>query len=93
MFGMLAHRMNHRLDSRPLLIATGQQSSPRRRTHGARGMKIGQPHTLGGQPVNLRRLEIGIAKTTHAGIPHIVDHDDDEVGARFGVGQRCGKDQ
>ena len=43
-------------------------------------MKIRQSHALLRQPVNFWCLEIGIAKTAHSRITHVVDHDDDKVG-------------
>jgi hypothetical protein len=81
MLGMVACRMNHGLNARPLLIPPRQQRRPRGGTERAIGMKVHQPHPLRRQPINPRRLEVGIAEATGPGIAHVIDEDDDDIGA------------
>ena len=82
MFGVIIDRMNDRFDAGTLLVATRQEACAGRRTHGSRGVKVGQADAFASQPIDLGRLEIGIAKTTDSFITHVVDHHDDQVGSR-----------
>ncbi len=43
-------------------------------------MKISEPFPVGRKAIHFRRFEIWIPKTTHPGVAHIIDHDDDKVG-------------
>jgi phosphatidylethanolamine-binding protein (PEBP) family uncharacterized protein len=72
--------MDHRLDAGSLLVSPCQQSGSRRRTNGAGGMEIGEPHSFIGETVDLWSLEVGIAEGTDSFVTHVIDHDDDEVG-------------
>jgi len=67
-------------DAGALLIESGEQSSPCRRAHRARGMEVGQFHPFGGELVEFRCLEVGIAEATQSSVAHVVDHDEDQVG-------------
>ena len=79
--------MDHGLDARALLIPAREQPRARGRADVARGMEIRESHALGGEAVNLGRLEVGIAEAAHAGMAHVVDHDDDDVRLRRGGGR------
>ena len=55
-------------------------------------MKVRQFEPLGGQAVDLRCLEMRIAKTTDARVAHVVHHDDHEIGfLRLRRGKRAAK--
>lgn len=84
---MRAYWMDNGLDAGSLLIATSEQAGTCGRADAARGMKVGEPHAVGCQPVDLRRLEIAIPKATDPRVTHVIYHDDDEVG--FGLSGVC----
>jgi hypothetical protein len=79
MFRMIGVGMNHRFDSRSLLIAARQQPGTSRGTDGSRGMKIRKAHPLRREPVEFRCLEVGIPEAAEPGIPHVIDHYHDQI--------------
>ena len=72
----LMNRVGH---TRAKLMSAGHQGRPGWSTGGA-DMKLGQPHALVTQPVELRCLENGIAVAADIAIALVVSHHIDDVG-------------
>lgn len=68
----------HKADTGQMRVDTGEQSSPRRRTHRSR-MKVGEPHTFGREAVERRRIDLG-AEAADVGVAQIVTQHDHDVG-------------
>ena len=45
----------------------------------ARGIGVGEPDTLGGESVDMRRLMEGASVASHIGPPEIIDQKEDDV--------------
>ena len=62
------------------LILSGREGDSRSGADGRVDIKIRQFDSLGGELVDVRRLDQRIAETTRIGEAHVVDEDDDDVG-------------
>ena len=74
------------LDSRPPVIAAGEESVPRRRADGTGCVGLGKPAALAGQPIDVGRFESLASVAAEAAPAQVVGQDHDDVGSRFGGG-------
>ena len=51
-----------------------------------RRMEIGEFHALIGEPVDIRRLDIGVAMAAHFVVTRVVREDEHDVGTLGGIG-------
>src|SRR5262249_29487659 len=59
----------------------GHQSAARRGADRAAGVILREAHALGGQTVNVRRLEFPLPVTAQIAVPQVVGLDEDDVGS------------
>jgi hypothetical protein len=69
-------------DARQLRLQPGQQRGARRRTQG-RHVEVRQPQSLGGQSVDVRRVDLR-TEAAEVGEPRVVAQDHDDVGRALG---------
>ena len=70
-----------------IVVATSQQTRTCRRANG-RDVKVVEAHTLAREPVDVRRMQDGIAVKAKVAMALIVGENDDDVGMAGNVGQR-----
>jgi hypothetical protein len=62
-------------------ILAGQETGPARRAQRRRGERVGEARALAGQPVHVRRLDERMSGGAKVVPAHVVDQDEDDVGA------------
>jgi hypothetical protein len=80
-------------DANASLILTGLQGATRWRADRSGSVEIGEPHAFGRQLVNVRRINEIIAVTTNILPTHIVNENQDDVGAVGSAELRSGECQ
>lgn len=86
--GMLGICVDHACDPCSMGVSTCQQARPRRAANNPIGVKISEPQTLGGQPIQVRRIQPATVATSIA-ISHVIGQDNDKIGW-FLSGSRLG---
>src|SRR5262245_40754102 len=71
-------------DGKPILIATGDERDTRRRADGGICVGLKKPHAVGGETIDVRRVEVRPAITCNVGVTEIVGEDENDV-----RGTRC----
>ena len=64
----------------------GHQRAARWRANGAAGVKAGEAHALGGQLVEIGRLDPGLAVAPQIPIAEVIGEDEDDAGLGKGIG-------
>ena len=72
-------REKHSRNMDPSGITTGEQCGPRGRAHRVPRIKIGEPHALLGQLIQVRCLDVGRSIATEILIPLIIGHDENDI--------------
>ena len=72
-------REKHSRNMDPSGITTGEQCGPRGRAHRIPRIKIGEPHALLGQLIQVRCLDVGRSIATEILIPLIIGHDENDI--------------
>ena len=63
------------------VVASGQERVTRRRADSRGSVPVGEAHPLGGEPVEVRRRDLGVrVVAAHVTIAEVVGEDDDDVG-------------
>ena len=79
----------HTGDRDPRVVATGQQAGPRHRADRCR-VKAGELHPLRGELIEVRRVDLGVAKRADVGVAHVVDKNQHDIRRPLGsVGTGC----
>ena len=76
-----------------LLISTGEQARPRRRTIRSRHVAIRKPHATGRELVEMRRGDVLTAVKANVGVTHVIADDEDDVGFVGSGGEGAGADK
>ena len=76
----------------PPLVLPGKYRGAADTTDGSRDKLISEPHAVGGQAVEVRRVDEPITRATHRIEPLVVGEDEYEVGrAGHSAGSGCGR--
>src|SRR5204862_6533264 len=67
-------------NTKSILIASRDQPHTRGGADGRIRVRLQQPYTAGGEPIDVRRAHIGTAVTRDIRIPHVVGENEDNVG-------------
>ncbi len=70
-------------------VLAGEDACPRWRADRASRVGVGEAHALRREPVDVRRLVERAAEAAQVAPAHVVDENEDEVGARSGFGGGC----
>ena len=63
-------------------VQAGHQDAPRWGAHGRACMKVGEPHAVLGQAVDVRRLDEFLSVATQIAITKVIRHDVNDIGLR-----------
>ena len=70
--------------------ASGENTGPRRRTVGGRGIGIRETHALFGETVDVGRSMVGVAIGPDIGVAHVIKEQEDDVGRILGLCRSLG---
>ena len=63
-------------------VQAGHQDAPRWGAHGRAGIKVGEPHAVLGQAVDVRRLDECLSVATQIALTKVIRHDVNDIGLR-----------
>ena len=66
-------------------VLAGQDDGPSRTAHRRVGQVVLEQEPLGGQLVQMRRLDVGIAHASHCLSPHLIGEQEQDVQGSFGL--------
>ena len=72
-----------RVDAGARAVLAAHQRGPGGLAVRAAGVAVGEPHPLGGQAVDVRRLVVLAAEAADVGVAEVVGQDEDDIRPRF----------
>ncbi len=79
---LLAVGEQHRAHAETLIMAAGQQGGPRSRADSTAHIEVGELRAFSSHPVQVRSFGNGRSVEADVSISHVINEDDDDVGAR-----------